>query len=105
MCLLFQLLKKVQENPYIYMGDKNLSKLKFFIDGYLTCAQEHNDLDSVGDFEDFKLFIEKSFSPVITENSYYSYIEKSCKSETDAFEKFFALFGEFIAEGGAKQKV
>lgn len=87
------------------MGDKNFSKLKFFIDGYLTCAEEHHDFDSIRDFEHLKVFIEKSFSPVITENSYYSYIEKSCMSETDAFEKFFALFGEFIAEGGVNQKV
>lgn len=98
MCSLFNMLIKVKEKPMIYIGDNCFSKLRFFIDGYLTCAQEHNDFDSIRNFENLKNYIEKSFSPVITDNSYYSYIIKSCKSEADAFDKFFVLFDEFIAK-------
>lgn len=98
MCSLFRLLKKIQENPLLWLGDESFSRLRFFMDGYLTCAQEHRDLASVQSFERLKTYIEKSFSPVMTDNSYYSYIKESCESEPAALKKFFALFDSFLAQ-------
>lgn len=91
------ILKKIEEQPILYLGSKNLSRLRFFISGYITCEEENGINDSLYIFEDFKKYFNKIYGVV----SYYSYadvIRNVSETEEEAFDKFFELFNDFLSQ-------
>lgn len=90
-------LKKIEEQPMLYLGSKNLSRLHYFIIGYLVCEEENGRKDSLYIFEEFKKYFSKIYGIV----SYYSYadvIRSNCETDEEAFDKFFEVFNDFLAQ-------
>lgn len=82
-----KLLQKLKESPSRYLGEKSLTKLIFFVWGYLECMMERDKkIPSFLAF-DFQIYISriyKSYSP-----HWSNTIILNSKSEADAFDKLY----------------
>ncbi len=91
------LLKKIESNPLLWLGKKDLERLRFFLSGYLTSEEDNGKIESTEFFESFK----KYFDSIYGLRSYYGYdgiLRQECTSEEEAFNKFFELFNQFLEE-------
>lgn len=86
---------KIEKNPLLYLGEKDLRRLRSFITGYLICEADNNQNESMMFFESFK----KYFNGIYGLRSYFdwcSILRQESHSEEDAFDKFFELFNAFL---------
>lgn len=91
------ILKKIEEKPLLFLGKKDLRRLRFFITGYLACERDNNRNESFMFFESFK----KYFDGIYGLRSYFdwsSILRQEEPSEEAAFDKFFELFNDFLAK-------
>ncbi len=94
---LITILKKIEKNPLLYLGKKDLRRLQSFITGYLTCEEDNNENESTMFFDSFKNY----FNSIYGLRSYYDFCSIICQelqSEEEAFDKFFELFNAFLNE-------
>ena len=93
------LLKKIEANPQLFLGaEKDLTRLRFLIEGYLICEADNGKTEPMMLFEDFKSY----FNSIYGLRSYYSYadiLRQETPSEEEAFDKFFELFNQFLIHG------
>lgn len=89
------ILKKIEEKPELYLGEKSLSKLRSFIDGYLTCEQDNNLTNSSIVFQKFIDYFNNQYG-LQSYSDYHMILYKEFKSESVAFDKFFELFNKFL---------
>ena len=95
MASIITVLKRIEENPLLYLGKKDVGRLRNFITGYLICEEDNGKNESTFIFESFKDY----FNSIYGLRSYYDYssvIRQECQSEEEAFDKFFQLFNEFF---------
>lgn len=97
MCSLYLLLKKIEKQPLIYLGEKNLRFLRAFIDGYLECEDERGDYESMEAFSGLKKYIEDFYNSQ-TVHDYCSLITMHSKSNEEAFDCFFEHFDIFFSK-------
>ena len=43
------ILKRIEEKPLLYLGKKDLRRLRFFIIGYLVCEKDNNRYESINE--------------------------------------------------------
>ena len=89
------LLKKIESNPKLFLGEKDLRRLRFFISGYLMCEQDNGKTESITPMESFYSY----FDSIYGIRSYYhctDILRQECGSEEEAFDKFFELFNAFL---------
>ena len=92
---LVELLKKIESNPKLFFGEKDLRRLRFFISGYLVCESDNGKNESVLLMESFYSYFESIYGV----RSYYhctDILRQECGSEEEAFDKFFELFNSFL---------
>lgn len=93
------ILKRIEEKPLLYLGEKDLRRLRSFITGYLICEADNNQNESMMFFESFKNY----FNGIYGLRSYYdwcSVLRQESDSEEEAFDKFFELFNSFLENTG-----
>lgn len=96
-------LNRIEKNPLLYLGQKNLRSLRAFIDGYIICEQDNNKKESSIIFENFI----KYFNDIFGVQSYYDFcsvLRNQYESEEEAFDSFFKLFNNFIIQSQTKNK-
>ena len=91
------LLSKIRTNPYIYIGEMSLVKLKSFIDGYIVCEIEFNEMKSIEEFNGFQAFIENKFCVEGTD-SWCTLILSRYDDPVKAFNAFFEFLDEYIEQ-------
>ncbi len=91
-------LKKIEANPQLFLGaEKDLTRLRFLIEGYLICEGDNGKTEPMMLFEGFKNY----FNSIYGLRSYYSYadiLRQESASEEEAFDKFFELFNQFLEQ-------
>ena len=95
MSSIISILRRIDEKPLLYLGKKDIGRLRFFITGYLICEEDNNQSESTEIFESFK----KYFDTIYGIRSYYDYasvLRQQFNSEEEAFDKFFELFNQFL---------
>jgi len=95
---LFELLKKIQEKPGLYLGNASITSLRMFILGYRFARSEMN-VSTTEDESDFY----KNFQPwlqnhlsIRTVNAWDKILLLTCTDEKAAFDYFFLLLDEFL---------
>lgn len=98
-----ELMKHIKKRPGMYVGDKSLTKLGWFFEGYVMCAKEIGD-DSYIIFDEFRDFVEKKYRiseyKTTSKKSYVEIIMLFEWSEERALDKFFELYEEFVTIKG-----
>ena len=94
---LYDLLSKIKQRPSLYLGKRSLSHLHTFLDGYtFACRQLGITLtEQEKKFEEFQEWIEIRFDQPSTQ-SWSRIILFYSEDETDALNRFFNLFEEFL---------
>lgn len=89
-------LKKIKSDPRLFLGEKDLMRLRSFISGYLVCEADNGKNESMMLFEEFK----KYFNSIYGIRSYYDCfsILRQEYSDEEAFDKFFGLFDQFLEQ-------
>lgn len=95
---LYDLLKKIEKKPAMYVGGQSIFLLESFINGYVLARDELNipSTDRENDFfENFHSWLQQRLD-VKTTKSWSSIILFRSFSEKNALENFFSLLEEFI---------
>ena len=94
---LYDLLRKIKQRPSLYLGKRSLSHLHTFLDGYtFACRQLGIPLtEQEKKIEEFQEWIEIRFNQPSTQ-SWSRIILFYSEDETDALNRFFNLFEEFL---------
>lgn len=93
---LFEMLKKIQKCPRVYLMDKSLTLLSEFINGYMFCQNDYLGEQSQL-FEGFEEYIHKKYN-IFTTHSAIQIINFFSVTEDRAFDKFYELLEEFLKE-------
>jgi len=93
----YELIAKIKKRPALYLGNKSISHLQVFLDGYTFARRELKVpiSNEEADFEDFQEWIEGKFNLPDTQ-SWAKIILFYSADERDALERFFELFDEFV---------
>ncbi len=94
---LYDLLGKIKQRSSLYLGNRSLSHLHVFLDGY-TFARRQLGIpitEQETKFEEFQEWIENRFNQVDTQ-SWSRIILFYSEDEADALKRFFDLFEEFL---------
>lgn len=99
MITFYELIKKIKQRPTLYINQRSLSQLKTFIDGYTFALRQVNIpvSEQEREFEDFQKWIEQKYNQPSTQH-WYKIILFYAEDETDALDKFFELFREFMQQ-------
>ncbi|HBL13629.1 MAG TPA: hypothetical protein DD379_19975 [Cyanobacteria bacterium UBA11162] len=95
---LFDILRKIQTRPGMYIGRPSLSDLFMFLVGYKTARRElgiEPSEQEVEFYREFQPWIQKRFN-VQTVNSWAKIILLYSVDEKEAFTYFFKLLDEFL---------
>lgn len=94
---MYDLLKKIQKNPGMYIGYPSVSNLFMFLCGYEIAYQELNIPISAQEeeFNEFQTWLQKKFN-LSTSASWARIILLYSIDERDGFDRFFELFDEFL---------
>ena len=97
------LLQRIRDIPAPYIGKIKLSYLYCFIAGYKSRAIETdpNYIDCL-DFGEFTKFVSEHYKTENGEN-WHDVILENVTSEEEAFDKFYELFDEFVAQNVNKR--
>lgn len=94
---LYDLLGKIKQRSSLYLGNRSLSHLHVFLDGY-TFARRQIGIpitEQETKFEEFQEWIENRFNQADTQ-SWSRIILFYAEDEADALKRFFDLFEEFL---------
>ncbi|WP_341739296.1 hypothetical protein [Microcoleus sp. CAWBG640] len=94
---LYDLLGKIKQRSSLYLGNRSLSHLHVFLDGY-TFARRQLGIpvtEQETKFEEFQEWIENRFNQADTQ-SWSRIILFYSEDESDALKRFFDLFEEFL---------
>ncbi len=94
---LYDLLGKIKQRSSLYLGNRSLSHLHVFLDGY-TFARRQLGIpvtEQETKFEEFQEWIENRFNQADTQ-SWSRIILFYAEDEADALKRFFDLFEEFL---------
>ncbi|MCL1473794.1 hypothetical protein [Argonema antarcticum] len=95
---LFEILKKIEARPGMYIGCASISNLFMFLAGYKTARRELGIEPNEKEFEfyrEFQPWIQKRFN-VQTVNSWAKIILLYSVDEKEGFNYFFKLLDEFL---------
>ncbi len=91
---IYDLLDSIEQKPAIYLGEKSLSLLRAFIDGYLFAARR--SLLRPNGFFDFHEWVALRLGYFESTSGYVNMILKSeMGDETKGFDRFFQLWHDF----------
>lgn len=103
MCPIITVLKKIEENPQMFLGpDINLKYLHFIIEGYIMSEEDSGKLDSLYMFERFKNYFNHIYG-VASYYAWYDRLRQKYETEQEAFDKFFELFNDFLEKENITQ--
>jgi len=105
MSSLIRLINDIRKKPVLYIGQKSISNLYMFLNGYRHACYEHGLSSSEDEkiFRDFQEWTQQYFSIKISQ-SWSNIILFHSPNEDYAFDQFFELFNQFINETQAKQE-
>lgn len=89
----YEMLQKIKERPALFIGEKNLSHLSHFINGYSYRAAE-TDQSFCGCLPGFGEFVHRYYNLSTSMSGEKLIIERE-DSEEKAFEKFYELLDNF----------
>ncbi|ASC69750.1 hypothetical protein XM38_006790 [Halomicronema hongdechloris C2206] len=96
---LYNLIRKIHQQPGLYVGTPSISNLYMFLCGYAFSRQEQG-LEITAEekeFEKFQTWIQQRFKISATV-SWAQIILLHAADERSGFELFFELFSEFLAQ-------
>ena len=96
---LYEILRKVQTRPGMYIGNVSISDLFVFLAGYKTARLELGIEPSPEELEfyrEFQPWLQNRFQ-VQTVNSWANIIRLYSQDEKEAFNYFFKLLDEFLS--------
>lgn len=88
---IIDLLRKIKRRPGLYLGEPSLTKLKFFLDGYVLGARCESFSSGFNEWIAKKYNILKSYG-------WHDIILMESASEEEAFDNFFTLLNEYHQE-------
>lgn len=93
----YELLQKIKQRPALYLSKRSLSHLQVFLDAYTFARREVGIemTEQEREFEDFQEWIEQRFNQPDTQ-SWSRIILFYSGDESDALDRFFELFEEFL---------
>jgi hypothetical protein len=94
---LSRLLHNIKENPGAVIGKKSLDRLSTFVYGYLCCMYERDGVYPAF-LPGFQEYVEERYG-IHTAHHWSEIIQFFCKSEEEAFGKFYELLDEFTKKG------
>lgn len=97
---LYEILQKIKTRPGMYIGSSSLNNLFMFLAGYKTAKLELGISPTTAELEfyrEFQPWLQKRFQ-VQTVNSWADIIRGKNQDEQEAFEDFFKLIDEFLAQ-------
>ena len=95
---LFEILKKIEARPGMYIGCASISNLFMFLAGYKTARRElgiEPNQEEIEFYREFQPWIQKKFN-VQTVNSWAKIILLYSVDEKEGFNYFFKLLDEFL---------
>ncbi len=97
---ILSLLYRLKLTPALLLGSKSLLKLDHFLSGYIWRIMECEGYDEFKGFNrPFLSFLEKRY-PQSGGYGWYLLISNDSADDAEAFDKFYALFDEFLIENG-----
>lgn len=92
------LLEKIRARPAMYLGEKDLPRLKSLLDGYCLREMEREPdcVQNNGFWDGFCRYVEDYYH-VTTSQGWCRIIEFYSTSRADAFDKFFRRYDEYLA--------
>ncbi len=92
----YKLIQKIKQRPSLYLGQRSISHLQTFLDGYTFARREQNlpVTEEEREFEGFQEWVEFRFNQQSTQ-SWAKIILFYSEDERDALVRFFELFAEF----------
>jgi hypothetical protein len=97
----FGLLQRIKERPGMYLGSPSITRLRSFLDGYGMARAELclPDSEEEQELEGFLEWIQERYK-ITSNHGWDRIILFFSADEKDAFDKFFNLVEEFLAEQG-----
>jgi len=95
MDMLYIKLQKIRVVPLLFLGEKSITSLYFFILGYSDKAFEI-DSNYKDCLEGFTEFVQKKCKDRYQVHSWVSLVKKKSSNEEEAFDYFFSLLKEHI---------
>lgn len=94
----YEIIKKIEKRPSLYLNKHSLSHLKTFLDGYTFALRQANIsiTEEEEKFETFQEWIEQKYNQHSTQD-WSKIILFYAEDEADALDIFFELFQEFIS--------
>lgn len=99
MSKLFEILRKIQAKPGMYIGRASVNDLFMFLVGYKTAFRElkiESTEDEINFYREFQPWLQQKYN-LSTSNSWANIIMLYCVNEKEGFESFFKLLDEFLA--------
>jgi hypothetical protein len=90
------LINGMKIRPQMYFGDKKLSSLYHFINGYDLALKLNNCEPLTPSIYDFNCWIAKKYKAGLSSNFYSVLIQECNNNEEEALTLFFELFEEFL---------
>ncbi len=91
----YNLLMDIKKRPGVYLGQKSLTLLNAFLGGYIFRLREEGCSDaSLTDFQDY---IRDRFN-IQSAHGWAHIIRFYSTSEAEAFDRFYELLNDFLAE-------
>ena len=108
-------LRSIRERPGMWLGEKSLFALVHFWHGYTfgrsVEIDEHSNEPRISDravthfgqhfMDGFEQFAYSHFGCKRTTQGWWRLIAKNCGTDAQAFDKFFELLDEFLAQKGS----
>lgn len=96
------LMKKIKQDPYTYLGEISIYRLKSFMDGYVEAISKFKRDDKLEDLDYMKFndWIFRKFNISNQNLSWISVINLEASNDLEAFEKIFLLLDEFSTKYG-----
>ena len=93
----YEILKKVENKPNVYLGSPSILCLQAFLSGYNVAEYQlgGESLNSSDCFDGFQEWIQEKFK-VDSSQSWAKIILFYAADERDALNRFFELFDEFV---------
>lgn len=93
---LYQLLKKIEKRPGLYLGRPSMFRLGYFLSGYIFCCEENSEVyhdDKI--FKGFQEYIENKYQGRKT-TAHWSQILIKVYGDEGAFKQFFMELDSFL---------
>ena len=88
-------LSSIENKRKLYLGEGDLSALKYFLDGFCVCAQVHGIEYGEEDMRAFSDFVCSAYCETRSV-SLFQCISEHTHSDEEAFERFYELLHRFF---------